>query len=156
MFSEEARGPPGKAGCSSRPVFHYIASSSFVMGGMSPHYGIRVNPKDVVLVKEACRKWPGLTSNQIIFKHAPPSSIKSEVLLVYSVCVCGGALFQACSCQGVLHEHNNKKGKGKHSASRQFSRLTSFCFQMAELGMEARASNMLCESSPSSSVPSQS
>lgn len=27
----------------------------------------------------------GLTLNQIIFKHSPPSSIKSEVLLVYSV-----------------------------------------------------------------------
>lgn len=85
LFSEEARGPPGRAGCSSRPVLHYVASSSFEMGGMSPHYGIRVNPKDIVLVKEACRKWPGLTLNQIIFKHAPPSSIKSEVLLVYSV-----------------------------------------------------------------------
>lgn len=143
-----------RAGLTANPGQFSTASSSFEIGGMSPHYGIRVNPKDIVLVKEACRKWPGLTLNQIIFKHTPPSSIMSEVLLVYSEW--GGRLFQACSCQGVHWEHINKKGKRKHSASRQFSRLTSFCFQMAELGMEARASNMLCEYSPSISVPSQS
>lgn len=73
-----------------------------------------MNPKDVVLVKEACRKWPGLTLNQIIFKHAPPSSIQSEVLLVYSVGVGVGArLFQACSCQGVHCKQDDKKGKEK-------------------------------------------
>lgn len=95
----------------------------------------------------------GLTLNQIIFKHSPPSSIKSEVLLVYSV---GGRRpSQASSCRGVHWGRRHRKGKRKRDSALDSSPdgLTSFCFQMAGLGAEPRTSNMLCESSPSSCIP---